>query len=53
MSSRKGAQQTAMMLIKDCRMVRDAAHREALTFVANGLKDNKLRGKIDYYKVCF
>ncbi|KAK4325049.1 hypothetical protein Pmani_004359 [Petrolisthes manimaculis] len=42
-STRKGTQSTASTLSHEVRLVRDAGHRQLLTAVANGLRDNKLR----------
>lgn len=43
-STRKAAQSSASTLAKEVRLIRDAAHKQLLTTVANGLRDNKLRG---------
>ncbi|XP_050717948.1 uncharacterized protein LOC126999409 [Eriocheir sinensis] len=42
-STRKAAQSSASTLAKEARLIRDAAHKQLLTTVANGLRDNKLR----------
>ena len=43
-STRKAAQSSATTLGKEARLIRDASHKQLLTTVANGLRDNKLRG---------
>ncbi|XP_071524400.1 uncharacterized protein [Panulirus ornatus] len=42
-STRKAAQTTALTLMREARLVRDASHRQLLTSVGNALRDNKLR----------
>lgn len=45
-STRKAAQSSATTLAKEARLIRDGAHKQLLTTVANGLRDNKLRGTV-------
>ncbi|XP_076063896.1 putative ATP-dependent DNA helicase HFM1 isoform X2 [Oratosquilla oratoria] len=47
-STRKGAQQTATILIREARFIRNAEHKHFLTLEANGLRDNKLRDCVLY-----
>uniref|UniRef100_A0A0N7ZA09 DNA 3'-5' helicase n=2 Tax=Scylla olivacea TaxID=85551 RepID=A0A0N7ZA09_SCYOL len=47
-STRKAAQSSATTLAKEARLIRDAAHKQLLTTVANGLRDNKLRECVMY-----